>query len=166
MRTPHILLLKQNVYQLRDQLANVVGPTAITALETEINTNVSQMFALGEEHFNFAMGLPRAKWRQIVSRSYYSAYNISKAVRFAISGDYSTQVTDHSKSGKLPNGFPNLNMYKNQLQVLRNDRNLCDYDHSADETELVFTVQEYLTLADSFINDSRAFLFTAKGITV
>ena len=166
MKTPHILLLRTNVHELRNHLEYVIGVAPIAAIEAEIKKNVIQMFELGVEHYNFAKAQSSTKWRQIVSRSYYGAYNVSKSVRFAVSGEYSTAVSDHSKTGQLPPGFPNLSTYTNQLKRLREDRNLCDYDHSAVESELVFRPQDYLQLVDALIADTRTFLQHAKGITV
>src|SRR5579863_9485491 len=101
MRPPHILLLNKNVAELKRQLANVLGVRGAGRFDIEVQRNVIQLFALGEEHFDFASRLRSRHWRQIVSRAYYGAYLLSKAIRLAVGGHFSAEVKDHEKIGEL-----------------------------------------------------------------
>ena len=48
--------------------------------------------------------------------------------------------------------------YTNRLVVLREDRNLCDYDHTAGEADLVIGRKESLELVSKFIANARRYL--------
>lgn len=80
-------------------------------------------------------------------------------------GTYKTDVSDHKNIDSLPSGFPNQNTYGNQLATLRDDRNLADYDHEAQESDLIITIQDAEQLVSQFISDSKAFL-VSKGVTL
>ncbi len=165
MREPHILLLKKNVGELRKNLLNLFSAKSLRAFDKEVNLNVKQLFALGEYHFGFADALSTANWRQKVSRAYYGAYSVSKAVRLKTNGSYSTESRDHEKVSELPADFPNRATYANKLPLLRDDRNLCDYDHTAVVVDLVETLPDTLTLVRDFIGDARTYLRN-KGVRV
>ena len=141
-KSPHLLLAAANVRKLRSNLANVLAQAALDSIETEINCNVAQLYALGRVHFLFAKRRSNRDWRQKISRFYYGAYNVSRALRLYVSGEYSMDSSDHKKIVSLPDDFPNRDTYANRLDVLREDRNLCDYDHSAKLNDLLWTVSE------------------------
>ncbi len=127
-------------------------------IEQEIHKNTKELFELGEEHYNFAKQTAKVHWRQRISRFYYGAYNVRRAVQLCYKGIYSTDSSDHKKISELPDSFRNIDTYKNKLKTLRDDRNLADYDHSVSENELVFTQEEYEQLVTNFINDAHTFL--------
>ena len=158
MRPPHILRLNINVVELKNELAHVLSKKSLKAFDDEINKNVVALFNLGEYHFEFAKSVGVSHWRQIVSRSYYAAYAISKSVRLAVNGYYSTDIKDHSKVGGLPSDFPTQSTYANKLRMLRDDRNICDYDHTAIESDLSMQHVDSLALVNSFISDARDYL--------
>jgi hypothetical protein len=158
MRPPHILLLNKNVGELKRQLADVLGVRGTRAFEREVQRNVAQLFALGEEHFAFAQRLRPRHWRQIVSRTYYGAYLLSKALRLAVGGHYSSEVRDHEKIGELPDDFPERNTYSNRLRLLRDDRNLSDYDHTVREVDLALPRADAQRLVQDFISHARVYL--------
>lgn len=162
MKSPHILLLKKNIVDLRRELGSILSKKSASAFESEVKLNVIQLFALGQYHFDFATAQSRVNWRQIVSRSYYGAYSISKAVRLAVSGQYSTEVKDHEKVGDLPDNFPDKNTYANRIRLLRDDRNLCDYDHTVEEADLGMSSADSLVLVSNFIVHARAYLRLRK----
>jgi hypothetical protein len=143
-------------------LRQILDLDACHAIEDEINDNVKQLFNLGESHYIFAKNLPHQHWRQRISRFYYGAYNVRRAVNLHENGSFSTDVDDHKKT-RLPDGFNNASTYSTQLAVLREDRNLSDYDHTASETDLLLTQAETEKLVTDFINDARAYL-TSRGI--
>lgn len=158
MKSPHILLASGNPQKLVRNIEHLISRRAVDALNREIRSNIIGLFRLGEGHFTFAAGLPHTEWRQIVSRSYYGAYNVARSIRLHHAGIYSTDSSDHKKAGELPDSFPNRNTYSNQISILREDRNLCDYDHAADEGELVIAVPDALNLVRDFVSDARAHL--------
>lgn len=158
MKPPHILLLNKNVAELKKHLAGILSKKSTRAFDTAVRENVIQLFRLGEQHYTFSQAIAAQHWRQIVSRSYYAAYNVSKAVRLAVNGHYSQEVKDHEKVGDLPDDFPNKNIYANKLRLLRDDRNLCDYDHTAVQADLGTTSSDTLILVGDLIGDARKYL--------
>lgn len=163
MKTPHLLLASANPRRLRENLVHILTQEAIDAIDLEINENVLGLLRLGEEHLAFAAAVQAANWRQIISRTYYGAYSCSRAVRLCHDGHFSTDSTDHKKVGDLPAGFPQVNMYANRLPILRDDRNLCDYDHSASVADLAIPVQDARDLVAALLKDSKAYLI-GKGV--
>ena len=83
-RPPHLLRASGNVRKLKDNLVNVVDGAAISAIEDEICVNVIQLYALGRTHYFFALRQNNRSWRQKISRLYYAAYNVSRAVRLSL----------------------------------------------------------------------------------
>jgi hypothetical protein len=158
MKSPHLLRAGANVRKLKENLVNVVDAAAISAIETEISTNVAQLYALGRSHYYFAIRQNNRSWRQKISRLYYAAYNVSRAVRLCVNGEYSTDSNDHRRIETLPDDFPNKNKYANRLVVLRDDRNLCDYDHTAKLADLVVSVNDAAELVQQFLKDAQGYL--------
>jgi hypothetical protein len=158
MKSPHLLRAGANVRKVKDNLVNVVDATAISAIEAEICTNVAQLYALGRGHYYFAVRQNNRSWRQKISRLYYAAYNVSRAVRLCVNGEYSIDSSDHKRIEVLPDDFPNRNRYANRLGVLRDDRNLCDYDHTAKLTDLVVNVSDAAELVQQFLKDAHRYL--------
>jgi hypothetical protein len=147
-----------------ENLKGLLDNAASKILEDELERNAVSLFKLGEEHFGFARSLHKNYWRQKVSRSYYGAYNVRRAVRLFNDGHFKTDVSDHSEAA-FPTGFPNAGTYKVQIQTLRNDRNLADYEHDAIENDLILSVADAERITQSFINDARAFL-KAQGVNI
>lgn len=165
MRSPHLLKAGSNVRRLRENLAGVLDASALALVDAELRANVAQLFRLGTSHFDFARGPAANHWRQRISRLYYAAYAVVRAVKLEVDGHYSTEVADHAKVGDLPQALTNRERYKNELGSLRDDRNLADYDHSADETELLIQPDDAEALVSSLIDDARA-LLTKRGVSV
>ncbi len=67
-------------------------------------------------------------------------------------------MTIRRKIEALPDDFPNKNRYSNQLGVLRDDRNLCDYDHTGKLADLVVGVNEADELVKQFLDDAKLYL--------
>jgi hypothetical protein len=165
MRSPHLLLAGNNPQKVMLNIRPLISGRSAKSLEDELKRNVRGLFRLGEEHFRFAKGVAPVDWRQRISRAYYGAYNVARAVRLDYDGSYSRDSSDHQKIDQLPAGFPNLATYTNNLRLLRDDRNLCDYDHTALESELVRTPADTLRLVEDFLRDARAY-FRGRGIRV
>ena len=150
---------------MKENLIGIVDPTGISGIEQEILKNVRQLFALGRQHFYFARRQHNRHWRQKISRLYYGAYNASRAIRLLVAGDFSTDSTDHKKIEDLPKDFPNKDKYVNRLSALREDRNVSDYDHTAQITELAITVPDATLLVESFLRDTQAYL-SSRGARI
>jgi hypothetical protein len=165
MKSPHLLRAATNVQKLKENLVNVVDAAAIGAIQVEINANVVQLYTLGRNHYLFAVRQNNRSWRQKISRLYYAAYNVSRAVRLSKHGEFSTDSSDHKKIESLPDDFPNANTYTNRLGVLRDDRNLCDYDHTGRRTDLVIGVIDAADLVTEFLKDARAYLIR-RGVAL
>lgn len=86
-------------------------------------------------------------------------------MRLSVYGEYSTDVSDHKKIETIPRDFPNQNTYSNRLGILREDRNLCDYDHTARMTDLILTPDDAKDLVEQFLVDARNYL-RARGVTL
>lgn len=162
MKSPHILLLNKNVGELKRQLAGILSTKSAQVFDATVRKNVAQLFKLGEQHYMFARGISASHWRQVVSRSYYAVYNVSRAIRLAVAGHYSQEVKDHEKVGELPDDFPDKSTYTNKLRLLRDDRNLCDYDHTVVQADLGSTSVDTLQLVELFIDHGRQYLNAHK----
>ena len=158
MKSGHLLRAGVNVRRIKESLVNIVDAAAISAIEAEILLNAAQLYQLGQSHYYFAIRQNNRSWRQKVSRLYYAAYNVSRAVRLCVSGDYSADSSGHKKIETLPDGFPNRNNYVNRLGMLRDDRNLCDYDHTAKLTDLEVGAHEAVELVQHFLRDAGDYL--------
>lgn len=164
MKSPHILLAG-NCQKVRANLLHLLSADSVRAIDDEIAANARGLFELGEQHYSFAISLGRSHWRQTISRAYYGAFGIVRSVRLFVDGHYSTESNEHKKIDGLPHDFPNRATYSVQLPVLRDDRNLCDYDHTATEAELVIPREDAVTLVASLIQDARSYLHS-RGLTV
>ncbi len=151
VKPPHILRASSNVRKMRSNLEGTVDRKALSAIDRAILDNVKSLLSLGKEHYDFACAQGPGTWRQCVSRLYYGAYNASRAVRLYRDGRYSTDAADHKEVGKLPDDFPDRERYSNELDTLREDRNLCDYDHTAVGGDLARDVAAWRELVGEFI---------------
>jgi uncharacterized protein (UPF0332 family) len=158
VKSPHLLLASTNPRRLKAELSGILETTALDAIEGEIRHNVRGLFRLALRHFSFATGPATSDWRQAVSRLYYAAYAASRAIRLEVDGHYTTEPEDHRRVGDLPNSFTKREQFKNQLEALREDRNLADYDHSATEKELIFSVDEATDIVKEFLELARRYL--------
>lgn len=159
LKTPHLLLVG-NPQRLIANVEHLISVRACAQLKHEIDRNVKALFSLGEQHFQFAQTLPPLYWRHKISRLYYGAYNVDRAVRLKLDGSYSTDGTDHKNIGQLPAKFPDQAKYANQLKVLREDRNLADYSHDSVENDLIISVGDANSLVADFFRDARGYLKT------
>lgn len=144
-------------------MVSTVDGIAIAAIEAAIFRNVVQLYGLGRNHYHFARRQNNRAWRQKISRFYYGAYNVSRALRLCDKGEFSTDSSDHKKIGDVPDALPGRAAYENQLSALRDDRNLCDYDHTGDIASLVLGLATSEQLVGNFLRDARVFLIS-RGV--
>jgi uncharacterized protein (UPF0332 family) len=145
------LLQLGNVQKLIKCLSSILSDSEIGKIKEEIKRNVNQLISLSRCHLRCAQGFnTNRNWRQIVSRSYYTCYIASRAVRFAKEGQYDTSPDDHKQIGKLPNDFPDRDEWKDKLTKLRADRKTADYDHTAGISSLELEPKLHLINAIAF----------------
>ena len=161
--SPHILIASGNARRMIANLKAVLDQTGLLALEAELRRNVASLFALGQHHLDFANATAQTHWRQRVSRAYYGAYNIRRAVMLELDGTYATDVSDHKKVESLPQNFPDRETYVRRLKDLRDDRNMADYDHDAAEADLVVGQNDAIALGKKLAADARQYL-VARGV--
>ena len=164
LSSPHLLLASSNSHKMLKNLRHILDAGACDAIQNDINLNVRQLFNLGESHYMFAKQLDIEHWRQRISRFYYGAYNVRRAIGLHHNGSYGTEVDDHKKT-LLPDELNNHSTYSNKLGVLRDDRNLSDYDHTSVESDLVNTQNDTELFVTSFIDDAKAYL-VSRGVTL
>ncbi|WP_433899268.1 hypothetical protein [Pseudomonas sp. PSE1(2024)] len=162
---PHVLLASSNPIRLIKNLTYILSADQIQKIEDEVNRNVLSLYTLGFSHYTFAMNISNDEWRQVISRLYYAAYNVKRAVSLRCDGAYSTESSDHSKIEFLPSTLENAEAYKLRLKNLRDDRNLADYSHSAVEEDLLHPVESARRMVTDFINDAKKFLI-ANGVEI
>lgn len=165
LREPHILLASSNPQRLIKNLAGVLTRVQLRKIDAAVNSECKLLYALGQSHYNFAVGVAAAEWRQKISRYYYAAYNVKRAVSLRNDGSFSTDSSDHSKIDSLPSAITNHATYSVKLKNLREDRNLADYSHLAVESDLVISVVEAHDLARDFLADARSYLIS-KGVVL
>ncbi len=164
MKTPHLLNLG-NPRKVKENLSGILDQAVLDKIEDEICANAKALYRLGRQHYLFALRQSSPNWRQRVSRLYYAAYNVSRAVRLFVSGTYSTEVKDHQKFNELPADFPSKDRYANKLAFLREDRNMCDYDHVCSASDLLLRTIQSNSLVKEFLDDARLYL-AVKGLKV
>ena len=163
MQSPHILLASSNPRKLIANLQNCLDEAELEKLEESLKANAVGLYRLGEEHYKFARGLGPSCWRQIISRSYYGAFNAARSVRLYVDGHYSAEVSGHKSAINLPEDFPDTATFANRIKNLREDRNLCDYDHTIKESDLVTSRTDALDLTGGFLEHAKTFL-KKKGV--
>lgn len=165
LKEPHLFNAGSNPMKVIRNLAGILSAAELDKIRQEIVANAVGLFRLGENHYTFACGLPPAHWRQRVSRFYYGAYNIRRAVALKHDGSFSTDSSDHKNVDSIPNALANASVYKSKLTNLRDDRNLADYNHLAIETDLLIPVADCEILVTEFLRDAKAYLI-AEGVAL
>lgn len=146
-------------------LENVLDSESLDRIEAELRSHSSQLYSLALHHYRFAVSQSPSHWRQKVSRLYFSSYAASRAIRLFDRGYHSEEVKDHKKIGELPDDFPKISFFKNRLEVLRDDRNTCDYDHTSLSGDLVISHKEAASLVKEFLEETRRYLID-RGLHV
>ncbi len=154
LREPHILLLG-NPRKVMKNLSAVLADDQINQIQLAVNFEVKLLFELGVNHYSFVQIIDDVYWRQKISRLYYAAYNVKRSVTLCCDGSFSTESSDHLKIDQLPADFKKSATYSTKLKALREDRNLADYSHLANESDLVITVDSATKLVEDFLDDSR-----------
>lgn len=165
LKEPHLFNAGANPLKLIKNLEQIISAAEIRKIRFEIDSNVVGLYMLGESHFNFARSLPQNEWRQRVSRLYYAAYNVRRSVALKHDGSFSTDSSDHKNVNSLPDALDNNAAYKSKLLNLRDDRNLCDYNHLATEQDLLIPLVDCEQIVSDFLSDAKKFL-DSQGVNV
>lgn len=158
LNSPHLLLASSNPIKMIKNLSHLLAENELAKLTDEVNRNAVALFDLGLIHYSFAVRLSDNDWRQKISRLYYGVYNVRRAIMLKNSGVYSTDSSDHKSVDQLPETLSNRESYISRLRDLREDRNLADYSHLAEVSDLVLPPSEAMKFAESFIFDCRNFM--------
>jgi hypothetical protein len=158
LKEPNILLAASNCRRLLRNLEHVLDAGAVQSLQAEIDRNVIALFRLGDDQLEFARGIAAPYWRQRISRLYYGAYNVRRAIALHHDGHFAMDSSDHKNVGDLPKDFPNANTFEARLQTLRDDRNLADYNHLAELGDLMASPADVETLVVEFRDQSHSYL--------
>ncbi len=129
--------------------------------EDAVHEVVRKWFALGQYHLRIARALSSRpkEWRSVVSRGYYAAYNISRAVRYLTDGRVKYDASDHQVAPNLPSDFPDQATWANFLIDFRSDRNLADYEPWNDAfRKLSRRPDTSLDMATEFLRKARSYL--------
>jgi hypothetical protein len=143
LKEPHLFNAASNPLRIIRNLSGILTAAELAKITAEIDSNAIGLYRLGESHHQFAQSLDASYWRQRVSRLYYAAYNMRRAMALKYDGSFSTDSSDHAKVDAIPDALPNAAAYRLKLKNLRDDRNLADYSHLASETDLLMSPQEY-----------------------
>lgn len=163
IKEPHLFNAGSNPLKLIRNLEAILSPAELDKVRQEIVSNVIGLYRLGESQCEFACGLPTTHWRQRVSRFYYGAYNVRRAVVLRHDGSFSTDSSDHKNIHNIPDKLQNSEMYKSKFGTLRDDRNLADYNHLAIESELVLSQSDCELLVKAFLSDAKIYL-NSEGV--
>lgn len=153
-----------NARSVRTKLTGVVDQNALDAIEAEITAQCESLFQLALNHYRMASECANHQWRHRISRRYYASYSCSKSVRYMSDGTISTEVKDHARIARLPADFGQRSRFETDLDVLREDRNMCDYDHLARVPDLNFTVVEVDHLVGDFLREGQIWL-KSRGLS-
>jgi uncharacterized protein (UPF0332 family) len=124
---------------------------------------------LALEHLDDARcSLSAGRARATFSRSYYAAYNASKALRYIVDGSVSLKGDDHPKaSSDLPDDFPDVDKWSGIVTDLYEHRLRADYDNwQATSGENVLSPDVTLDLANEFVDRCRSYLTSRLGAPI
>jgi hypothetical protein len=165
LKSPHLFNAGSNPYNVITNLGGLLSAVQLQILREEVRGIVRSLFALGRSHYEFALTLPVNQWRQRISRLYYGAYNARRAIALEVDGSFSIDSSDHKNVNQIPDDFPNAAIFKVRITNLREDRNMADYNHLAQEADLVNPVSDYQELVRQFLAETTAYL-TNRGTVV
>ncbi len=120
----------------------------------------TRWFELGVEHLDESRKTLAAKCpRATYSRAYYATYNVSKAVRFLVTGSVSMKGDDHKRAPDLPDDFPHPARWSKEITMLYENRLYADYDNwRSTSADFTTTPSDAVKTAELFIGDARTYL--------
>jgi hypothetical protein len=152
----------KNHAEFKQKLTKLKLTSDLAVYDSAVLDVVTSWFKLAREHAEELKKLavndvPRA----VYSRSYYVAYNASKAVRYMSQGAVSLKGDDHRKVSELPDSFPDVDVWARELQVMYEHRLRGDYDnwsqtsaeHTLKPSECAQRAHEFLGICAGFLKD-------------
>jgi uncharacterized protein (UPF0332 family) len=121
---------------------------------------------LALEHLDDAKAALRShRDRSSYSRSYYAAYNASKAIRYVVQGSVSLKGDDHKQAPDLPDDFEDVAKWASVITNLYEHRLKADYDNwRVTLTEMSLTAAESVAFAEQFVGHAVTYLEEKFGI--
>jgi HEPN domain-containing protein len=158
--------LTVNHGQFSEKLRQLGLPTAGEGIQKNAFHVGLRWMKLAEEHLDdAAVSLAAGRKRSTFSRSYYAAYNASKAVRYIVGGAVSLKGDDHLKASDLPNDFPSAVRWAEMIPKLYEHRLLSDYDNwDSTESQHSLTPSQAHELAGEFLLAAKSYLLAKFGI--
>jgi hypothetical protein len=162
------LELLKNHAEFKATLVSLTMNGDLPTLDSHVNAVARKWFELARIHYTDALAADAgSNARSVYSRSYYAAYNASKAVRYVANGAVSLRGDDHRKVADLPGKFPDVDAWVSKLPLLYEHRLRADYDNWSDTaSENVFTPADCLAMAAEFLDTAANFLLTDYGLTL
>lgn len=160
--------LVKNHADFRKKLVTLTMGRDLAVFDGHMLSVVTSWFKLGEDHLREVLKVDVKSCPRIAySRSYYAAYNASRAVRYVVYGEVSLRGDDHRRVADLPDSFPSVSSWTLRLTQLYEHRLRADYDNwSGSAAENTLTPAESCTAAREFLDTCRAFLANEYGVTV
>ncbi len=163
-------LLKRvrNHAEFRSTLTELTLVSDLQAFDQQVVNITRCWFKLGHEHLEDAKAANRAKRvRSVYSRSYYSVYNASKAVRYHVNGVVSLKGDDHQKAGDLPADFPNVDSWTARIPEMYEHRLRADYDNwSLTPTTHTLKPSDCIAFAERFLEECRRYIQAKFGVSL
>jgi hypothetical protein len=153
-----------NHAEFREKLFRLGLTSDFAVLQTAVTDVIRSWFQLARQHAEELGKIsPTDLPRTVYSRSYYAAYNASKAVRYASRGIVSLRGDDHRKVSELPESFPDVDSWARNLQLMYEHRLRADYDnwtqtpneHTLKPEECAGLAQRFLTVCETFLNNEH-----------
>ncbi len=164
----YTLELLKNHGEFRATLTSLSMTSELTILDSRVFAVARRWFELGKMHYADGASLdPVTSPRSVYSRSYYAAYNASKAVRYVVRGFVSLRGDDQKKVADLPDSFPDVDAWSARLQLLYEHRLRADYDNWSDTaSENQLSPMECLTAAAEFLSVCEQYLLSKYGVQI
>jgi uncharacterized protein (UPF0332 family) len=162
----NFLKLTQNHSEFRRKIQEL-GHETVALDVAEVAYRVGQCWLrLACEHMQDAKAAMASNLdRSAYSRSYYSVYNASKAIRYIVNGSVSLTGDDHKKASELPDDFPEVEKWAIDITSLREHRLRADYDNwGATESEHSLSATDVVELAEQFLSEAKQYLETKFGV--
>jgi hypothetical protein len=160
IKRPEILSLGNHAQAL-GVLEKIAGGSDLHWYHEAVHAVAREWYQLSSHHMRAGRQLlsrPR-NWRAVVSRSYYAAYNASRAVRYFVKGAVAFDSKDHQLVGDLPTDFPDAASWATFVNELRRDRNIADYEPWKDvRTKLSDSPSSSLNRVEKFISVARLYM--------
>ena len=156
----------KNHAAFRKQLADLSISSDFALFDQKVVDVVNCWYTLAKEHLTEARtALASRSARSVYSRSYYAAYNASKAIRYIVYGEVSLRGDDHTKAAsELPDDFPGVDKWASIIATLYEHRLRADYDNWTDTSgEHTFSPRDCIDHAEHFVNDCALYAKSKFG---